>query len=122
MNFSRFIDSVRYAWRGLRYVYAHEQNFRIQLLIAVLVCVLMWFLGMHRGEIVVVCLIILLILLLELLNSAFERFIDILKPRLHFQVEIVKDIMAAAVLIAGFGAVVIGGIIFYPYIIDLFSY
>lgn len=122
MNFSRFVDSLRYAWRGLQYVYAHEQNFRIQLMAAVLISLLMWFLDMRMGEVVVVCLIILLILLLELLNSAFERFIDIMKPRLHFQVEIVKDIMAAAVLIAGCGAVVIGGMIFYPYIIDLFSY
>ncbi|MEK7189672.1 MAG: diacylglycerol kinase [Patescibacteria group bacterium] len=41
---------------------------------------------------------------------------DILKPRLHLGVEAVKDIMAAAVLIASFTALIIGLIIFIPYV------
>jgi diacylglycerol kinase (ATP) len=46
--------------------------------------------------------------------------VDILKPRVHPYAQLIKDIMAAAVLIASGGAIVIGVIIFFPYIKELF--
>ena len=49
---------------------------------------------------IVLLLIVMLVLLLELLNSALERFADLLKPRLLVHVETVKNIMAAMVLLA----------------------
>ena len=46
-------------------------------------------------------------------------FLDLLKPRLSPQVETVKDIMAGAVLLASIGSVIVGAIIFIPYIVPL---
>jgi diacylglycerol kinase len=58
---------------------------------------------------------IMAVLVLESLNTIFEHLSDILKPRLHDYVRIIKDIMAATVLITSLGALVVGIIIFWPY-------
>ncbi|MFH1430007.1 MAG: diacylglycerol kinase, partial [Candidatus Uhrbacteria bacterium] len=57
------------------------------------------------------------VLVLECCNSAMERLIDLLKPRLHGYVKEVKDVMAGAVLIASLVAVAVGVVIFAPYIL-----
>jgi diacylglycerol kinase len=58
---------------------------------------------------------------MELLNTALEYFTDLLKPRLHHYVSLIKDIMAAAVLLTALGSAVIGLIIFLPHFIKLFG-
>jgi diacylglycerol kinase len=115
----RFFHSFTFAWRGVRYVFSHEQNFRIQLVISLVVVGAMVGFQVRRSEVVVLLLLILLILILELLNSALEKFADIVKPRLAIQVQVVKDILAAMVLIASLGAMVIGAIIFWPYVFEM---
>ncbi|MFA4831418.1 MAG: diacylglycerol kinase family protein [Patescibacteria group bacterium] len=119
MNNKRFIKSFRDALRGITYMFRHEQNFRIQLFIAILVIVSIFVFDLRKSEIIVVLLLILSVLILEMLNSALEKFTDIIKPRLHYQVEIVKDVMAAMVFFASIGAVIIGMIIFWPHVFEL---
>jgi len=46
--------------------------------------------------------------------------VDILKPRIHPYAKLIKDLMAATVLITSIVAVVVGILIFYPYIVDRF--
>ena len=50
-----------------------------------------------------------------------EKFLDLVKPRLHYHVEVIKDVMAAAVLLASFGSVIIGLFIFIPHLVELVS-
>lgn len=116
MNFRRLQQSFSDAWRGISYVYKHEQNFKIQLFFGILIVVLMLVLQLRKSEVIVILLLILLVLILELLNSALEKFLDILKPRMHLQAALVKDIMAAMVLSASVGSILIGSMIFFPYI------
>jgi diacylglycerol kinase len=59
------------------------------------------------------------VLVLELMNSIFERMVDILKPRIHHYVEDIKDIMAGTVLVASLGSALIGLLIFWPYIVRM---
>jgi diacylglycerol kinase len=42
-----------------------------------------------------------------------------LKPRIHPYARLIKDLMAAVVLISSIVALIVGIIIFYPYIRDL---
>jgi diacylglycerol kinase len=53
---------------------------------------------------------------MEVINSAVERVTDVLKPRISSYVKEIKDIMAAAVMLASFVSVLLGIIIFWPYI------
>lgn len=80
-----------------------------------------YFLGLSSTEWSVVFLAVALVLVLELLNSAVERIIDLLKPRLHHYVADIKDITAGMVLVASVGSVMVGLAIFMPHLVELFS-
>lgn len=110
-----FFRSLRYALSGFRFVW-RENNFKIQTLIGLLVIVLMFVFHLSRLEKVALLICIVSVLVLESLNTIFEHLSDLLKPRLHDYVKIIKDIMAATVLITSLGAVIVGLIIFWPYI------
>jgi undecaprenol kinase len=119
MKLKRLLKSFRDASKGVKYVFLQEQNFRLQLIAATVVIVFMFVFDLRKSEMIVVLLLILSVLILELLNSTLEKFVDLLKPRLHYQVEVVKDIMAAMVFVASLGALIVGTIIFWPYLVDL---
>ncbi len=120
MNFKRLIHSFKDALKGAIFVFRNEQNFRIQVFISILVILLANYFPLSKGELIVIVLLIFLVLILELLNSAVEKMADVLKPRLSFQIKIVKDIMAAIVFFAAIASVIIGGIVFWPHLVALF--
>ncbi len=115
-SFKRLVRSFYYASKGLWRVIKEEQNFRIQIFIALIVLVLAIYFKIMAWQAVALILAIIIVLVLELINSIFERLIDILKPRVHPYVKTIKDIMAATVLIASLGSLVIGVVIFWSYI------
>lgn len=117
VNFHSLRQSLRYAGKGIRYVFQHEQSFRIQLAATALVIALILLFRVERGDIVLLLFITGFVLVLEILNSAVEVIIDLLRPRVHFYAEVVKDMMAAAVLLASIVALAIGCFIFYPYLV-----
>lgn len=112
-------QSFGYALRGLRSVWQHEQNFRIQTGIALVVVGAMIFFRVTLGEAIILTMMIVFVLVLEVVNTIFEKFVDILKPRLHLYVGVIKDMMAAAVLLAAMGAVAVAIMVFIPYCLQL---
>lgn len=116
-SFKRLLDSFRYAARGLRSVWRNEQNFRLQSYSAVVVIVAMILFRITIAEAIILTMMIVFVLVLEVVNTIFEKFVDILKPRLHMYVEVIKDMMAAAVLLAAVGAVIVAAMVFVPYIV-----
>lgn len=119
MSISRLIKSFTDAFRGLKFTFSHEQNFRIQLFLALVVIVFALVFPLKVWEVILLILLIVTVLTVELLNTALEYFADLLKPRLHHYVFVIKDIMAGAVLISSVGALAIGLIIFLPHFIAL---
>ncbi len=113
----RWLKSVRHALRGFKEVFKVEGNFRIEVVIALLIAVISFVLPLASFERAMVILVIASVLVLELLNSAVERMVDTLSPRIDVLAGVVKDILAAAVFLMSIVAVIIGVAIFYPYII-----
>lgn len=113
----RLSRSMLYAARGAQYAFKSEKNFQLEVLFAVAVLALMYLFDLHRQDKLLIILVIVWVLVLELINTAMERVMDMLKPRVHPYVRIVKDVMAAAVLISSFGAMIIGATVFSPHII-----
>jgi len=113
----QFGESFSYALRGLRYVISHEKNFQNEVLIGLLVTMGMIYFRVTRAEAVALFLVIMTVLVLEILNTVMERVVDILKPRVHPYARLIKDLMAAGVLVTSIVAVIIGLLIFLPYII-----
>jgi undecaprenol kinase len=116
IHLPRIIKSFSAAARGLGHVFKSEQNFRIQVVAGMVVILGVIFLPLQTWEAILVILLVLLVLLVEILNTVFEYFSDLLKPRLHHYVYVIKDLMAGAVLLTSIVAVVIGLIIFLPYL------
>jgi diacylglycerol kinase len=115
----RFKRSLRHALDGIKYALAHEKNFRIELLIAVLVVFLIFIFKVKNWEAIILLLMIMWVLISELTNTVLERVVDILKPRIHPYARLIKDLMAAVVLISAIVSIIVGIIIFYPYFRDL---
>lgn len=109
------IKSFSHALAGLAYVVRRERNFQIELFFATVVIFLIVFLDVKSWEAVILILMIAAVLVTELANTVVERVVDILKPKVHPYARIIKDIMAAVVLISSFVAVIVGIIILYPY-------
>jgi diacylglycerol kinase len=120
VNFRTLIKSFRYAFRGMVYAFKNEQNFRLQVIIALIVCLSMWVFSVTRNEAIILFLLIFLVLILELINTVFEKLVDILQPRIHHYVAVIKNFMAAMVFLASLGALIIALIIFLPYLWRLF--
>lgn len=114
--------SFHYAARGIVHTYRTEGNFRFQCFAGLAILVLSFIFHMKGYEKIILSMMIAFVLVLELLNTTIEIFLDLLKPRLSPHVELVKDIMAGAVLIASLGSLIVGGIIFIPYIVELISH
>lgn len=121
MQLSRLHQSFRDAGRGIAYVARSEQNFRIQLVLSLIVIGAAFLFPLKSWEVALLVLLCLLVLMVELLNTALEHFADLVKPRLHHHVWIIKDIMAGAVLITSLGAALIGGIILFPHFLALYK-
>lgn len=114
----RFKKSLQHALDGIKYAISHEKNFRIEMLIAIVVIFLIFFFKVKNWEAILLILMIMWVLVAELINTVMERIVDILKPRIHPYARLIKDLMASAVLISSLAAIIVGIIIFYPYVRD----
>ena len=113
-NIRKFIKSVSNAIRGFKCVF-REQNFKVQIIFSIAVFILILLFDLRIWEIVVLIMMVTLVLVLEIINSIFERIMDILQPRVHPHAKAVKDMMASAVLVASLGAFFVGLLIFWPH-------
>jgi len=53
----------------------------------------------------------------EAANSAIERLATLVSPAPHPLIGAAKDLAAASVLVAAVGALVVGGLVFYPHVV-----
>ena len=116
---NRTVRSFFFAFRGFRYVLRGERNFQIELFVASLVILGMIVFDLSVLEEGVLILCIVWVLTLELVNTAVERIMDVLQPRVHPYARVIKDVMAAAVLVSAGGALLVGMFIFVPRIFHL---
>jgi diacylglycerol kinase len=113
-------QSFGFAFRGIARV-LKEQNFRIQLLAALISILLGFILKISCAEWVCITLCIGFVLCLEMVNTAIESTIDLLHPDWNEKAGTIKDISAGAVLIASITSAIVGGIIFIPKIMLMCS-
>ena len=117
----RLHASFRAAARGVLRAFALERTFRVMVVFALIMLILVSTVSLSKSERLVILLITGLKLVLELMNTMVERLIDLLKPRLSTYVRDVKDYMAAAVFVAALFAAMIGAVIFVPHVKLLLS-
>ncbi|MFH1711763.1 MAG: diacylglycerol kinase [Patescibacteria group bacterium] len=115
--FKRF----KYAFQGLKLVAVHEMSFRIQIVGAIVVVIIMIALPLATWERVLLILMTSAVLVLEIMNSIFERISDALKPRLSPVVRDIKDMMAGAVLLTAITAAIVAVMILWSYVEEIIN-
>ena len=118
---SSFFTSVGHDLNGIDYTISHERNFRIEMVIAIIVSIVSFVLKVSIIEWLVLIITMALVLVLEMINTAIERSIDLITKEYRELAKVSKDVAAGAVLIMSMFSVVIGIIIFLPKIINLFG-
>jgi len=115
----KILRSFGYAWSGLKHAFATQMNFRIHLLLAVLVILLGIFLRITATDWLLLLICVGMVLFAELINTALEKLADVVHKDHHPEIKLVKDIAAGAVLIIAIISASIGAVIFLPKIISL---
>lgn len=108
------MKSFLFAFKGLAYAFKTQLNFRIHCFFTVAAVVLGLYAQLNFSEWLWISLAIALVIILELINTAIEVLVDLISPEQNFKAGSIKDLSAAAVLVAGLFALVVGLIIFVP--------
>lgn len=95
-----FFERLGFALAGLRLALRQEPSLRSHALAAVAVAGVLWASGAAPLWWAVGALSVGLVLVAELVNTAIEALADHLHPERHPQIKAVKDVAAAAVLVA----------------------
>lgn len=109
----RIVNASRYSWQGLVAAYRHEEAFRQELLLAIVLIPLALVLGDSGVERALLIGSVLLLLLVEILNSALEAVVDRFGGETHELSGRAKDMASAAVLLAIVNLVVIWGLVIF---------
>ena len=107
----RVWNALHYSIDGLRAAFRHEDAFRQELILALLLipsALLMPVSGIGKALMVAS---VLLVLIIELLNSAIEATVDRISLEDHRLAKRAKDIGSAAVLIGLLNVVIVWGLV-----------
>ncbi len=96
----RLLNAFGYSVDGFKAAYKHEDAFRQEVLLSVILTPLAFYLGNSAIEIALMIASVLLVLIVELLNSAIEAVVDRVSIERHELAKRAKDIGSAAVFIA----------------------
>ncbi len=113
--------SFSYAFNGIKILLTSQPNARIHLIITFGVAGAGLLLGISLLEWSVIVLAMIAVWCAEALNTAIELLADAAIPEVHPLVKQAKDVAAGAVLLAAVGSILIGLLIFSPYIIRCLS-
>jgi diacylglycerol kinase (ATP) len=112
------LKSVVYALKGAYKLLVTEHSVMIQFSLGILISIAGFYFDISKNEWLIQTLCIGLVLSIEGLNTAVEKVADFVHPDYHEKIGFIKDIAAGAVFFAALTAIVIGMIIYVPYIIN----
>jgi diacylglycerol kinase len=113
----KHVKSHSHAWNGVYLIIASQLNFRIELVVSILVVAAGVFFKLSLVEWYGIIFSATLVLLAESLNSAIEKACDAITTKHHGAIKYAKDVAAGAVLISAAAAIVVGFFVFGPHII-----
>jgi diacylglycerol kinase (ATP) len=96
----RLLNAFGYSWAGLGAAYRHEDAFRQELWLALILIPLALYQGETGMERAVMIAAVLGVLIVELLNSALEAAVDRISLEHHLLIKRAKDMGSAAVMLA----------------------
>lgn len=113
----KFLNSFKYAYRGIIEAFKSERNMKIHLfiLLVVLVCGFLFNISLIEWIICLICFG--LVISLEIINTSVETLVNLVSPKYNELARRIKDLSAGAVLFNAIVSFIVGIIIFLPKII-----
>lgn len=115
------VKSFGYAGNGVKEAFKYEPNFRIHIILGTISIILAFVFQFSITKWTILILTIAFVVILELVNTGIEKIVDILRPKYSPTAKVIKDVSAAAVLVAAIAAASIGILLFLPNILQLLS-
>ena len=112
MQERRFVESFNAAVEGFIYVLKTESNMRVHFLVAFFFILLGIYLNFTYLELLALSATITIVLASEMINTAVELIVDMVKSDFHPIARVIKDISAGVVLLTSINAVIVGYILF----------
>lgn len=109
----RLLNAFGYSLEGFKAAYQHEDAFRQEVLMTIVLIPLAVYLGKTGLETAVMVACAILVLLVELLNSAIEATVDRISLENHMLAKRAKDIGSAAVLLSLINLAVVWGLLIF---------
>jgi diacylglycerol kinase len=114
-------QSIINAFAGFKVIWVSEINFRIHIIISLLVLCAGFIYKLNTIEWVGILLCIGLVLGAEIFNTAIEHLCDLTSKEIKPEIKAIKDISAFGVLFLAMISSIVGIIIFLPKIIYIFK-
>jgi diacylglycerol kinase (ATP) len=112
-NWRSRVNSFGYAFEGIKHVLVKEPNTLIHALATVVVIAAGFIKGLAPYQWIAICLCVAFVWITEIINTCIELLCDLYcEKKFHPTIKIIKDIAAAAVLIAALVSVIVGIIVF----------
>lgn len=116
----REIESFLAAARGILFAAKHERHFRFHLFAAIVVCFAGYYFEINALQWLAIIICIAMVTVTEIFNSSIEKLTDMVSPEYNKQAGLVKDLAAGGVLICAIISAIVGGLIFIPFLKQVF--
>ncbi|WP_404443768.1 diacylglycerol kinase family protein [Sutcliffiella horikoshii] len=112
-----FTSSFSYAFDGLMFVLRTERNIKVHVFLAFVMIGLSLFFQITKVEWLILFLVIAGMFVIEIINTAIENVVDLVTEEYHPLAKTAKDVAASAALVFACISVIIGVILFGPYLL-----
>lgn len=113
----RLLRSFRFAFEGVLHALRFDQNLRIHFVVAFLVIIASIYFHVSPFEMGILGVMIVLVITTEMINTAIEQMVNLIITEHRKEAKIAKDVSAGMVLISAVGSIIVGILIFVPYIL-----
>ena len=114
----RFSKSLKDAFNGLKLIVKNERNFRIDIIVCIVVVFAGFFFEIAHYDWIALSLLIALVFISEAINSVIEAICDTVSSEYKVNIRYAKEVSAGAVLVSTIVSVIAGLIIFMPHVIE----
>lgn len=112
------LKSFQYAWQGIISFLRGDHNAWVHAVATVFVIILACVVPLTKTELLALVVAVGFVWVAEMFNTCIERTMDFISTERRPEIRIIKDIAAGAVLVAAITALIIGGIVFIPKLIN----
>tara|TARA_R110002124_G_scaffold226874_3_gene392029 strand:+ start:1288 stop:1668 length:381 start_codon:yes stop_codon:yes gene_type:complete len=114
------LRSIKFALKGMWLLLTTEDSIKTQFFLGLISLFIGFYFNISATEWMFQLIVIALVLVAEACNTAIEKMADFVHPDYHKKIGFIKDIAAGAPSFAAIIALIVGGIIYIPKILELF--